>query len=203
MNRLALVLVLALAAKLPSQATGNPMPKRTLDSLQGTLNSETITLRLRSGSLEISFIPLDEQLIRLLAPNSYLSYHSLLTNQAVRLDSLARYSGVREPGVALVSFHALAPNTRFDPQLLTVNVQGQPFRAVGVLPMSGTFSNQQLDTGGSTSALFVFAKAIPLNQPFTVAYQEGVSEDWDRRLTRLDNERARILGRTRPDSAKH
>ena len=196
-------LLLALSAPLMARSvtaqTARDSARRIADipPKLGTLNTETVTLRLRSTSLEISFIPLNEQLIRLLAPNSYASYHSLLEGLRARIDSVAVQNGIQEPGVALVNFHALAPSTRFDPQLLTLTVHGQSFHPVGVVPMSGTFANQQLDTGGATSALFIFSRALPVTESFTVTYREGVSDDWERRLSQLNSERARILGRLR------
>lgn len=163
----------------------------------GQLNQDVITLRLRTGTLEVRLIPLDEKLIRVLAPDAYQSLHLLLQSQRRRIDSVAASRGVRDAGVAYVSFHSLAPSTRFDPALLTLSLHGQQFRPIATIPLSPTFSNQQLEVREQASGLFIYERPLPVLEPFTVSYLDGINEEWERRLGRLDSERSRILGRTR------
>src|SRR5690606_17424360 len=80
----------------------------------GQFNQDVITLRLRSGSLEIRVVPLDERVLRLLSNDGYNSLRALVAGQQARIDSIARRAGVQEPGIALVTFFASTPNTRFD-----------------------------------------------------------------------------------------
>jgi hypothetical protein len=117
---------------------------------------------------------------------------------------VASQRGVRNPGVAFVSFHALAPATRFDPALVTLSLHGQQFRPIATIPLSPTFSNQQLEVREQASGLFIYERRLPVMEPFTVSYLESTNEEWERRLGRLDSERSRILARTRqrPDSIK-
>ena len=166
----------------------------------GRLSQDVITLRLRSGRLEVRLVPLEEQLIRLLAPDAYQSLHLLLQSQRKRIDSIAASRGIHDPGLALVSFHALAPATRFDPAVLTVSLRGQQYRPIGTVPLSPTFSNQQLDVREQASGLFIYERQLPILEPFTVTYLDGSNEEWERRLSRLETERSRILGRTRSRS---
>lgn len=163
----------------------------------GQLNQDVITLRLRTGTLEIRFVPLEERLLRLLAPDAYQSLHILLKSQQARIDSIASARSIRDPGLAFVSFHALAPATRFDPALLIVELRGQQFRPIGTVPLSPTFSNQQLDVREQASGLFIYERALPVQEPFLISYLNDSTAEWERRLTRLDSERSRILGRTR------
>jgi hypothetical protein len=95
----------------------------------------------------------------------------------------------------MVSFQGLAPNTHFTPNLLTVTVHLQPVRPIGVVAMSPAFSDQVLDVREQVTALFVFDRPLPIREAFTVSYLGGTSDDWQSRLPRLDDERARILGR--------
>jgi hypothetical protein len=172
---------------------------------KGTLRQDAITLRLTSASLEIRIVPLDERVTRLLAPDGYQALKALQATKQRGVDSIAAGRGITRPGLALVSFHALAPGTRFDPSLLTVGLHGQQIRAIGVIPMSAAFSNQQLDVRDLATGLFVFERPLPVTDAFTVSYLSATTEDWNRRLEQLDAERARILsrGRARTDSGGH
>jgi|CXWL01.1.fsa_nt_gi hypothetical protein len=163
---------------------------------QGRLNQDVITLRLGTGSLDIRIVPLDEALMRLLSPDGYQALTNLVAGEKKRIDSLSAARGLRQPGLTLVTFYGLAPNTRFDPQLLTVMGRNQLFRPVGVLPLSPGFSNQQLDARGQATAIIVYERPLPVLEPFTVSYLSSSSTEWERKLQRLNAERARIIGRT-------
>ncbi len=162
----------------------------------GQLSQDVITLSLRSGTIELRFTPLDERVTRLLAPDSYQALQVLLTRQAAALDSAYSRLGIRTPGVAMVSFHGLAPSSRFDPQLLTLTVHNQQLRPAGVIPLSPLFSAQQLDARDQAIGLFIFDEVIPVTEPFTLSYLDIRSDDWERRLTRMERERARIKAKS-------
>lgn len=170
----------------------------------GRLNQDVLTLRLGTGSLDIRFLPLEEDLLRLLAKDGYDALQALIAEQRQGIDSVARRRGVTRPGIALVTFYGLAPNTRFDPLQLTVALRGQPIRPIGALPLSAAFSSQQLGPRDAASGLVLFDRALPVREAFSIRYLSVETEDWERRLPRLNQERSRILGRsstdpTRPD----
>ena len=167
---------------------------------KGQLSREALTLRLRAGNLDILFVPLEERVLRLLAPDSYQSLENLLKQKRLAIDSAAMANGMTNPGIALVTFHATAPNTRFDPQLLMLSLHGQQTRAGAVLPMTPTLGNQQLDTRDVATGLFLYRRDIPVMEPFAVTYLDATSDDWGTRLQRINSERTRILGRARADS---
>lgn len=158
----------------------------------GQFNQDVITLRLRSGSLEIRVVPLDERVLRLLSNDGYNSLRALVAGQQARIDSIARRAGVQEPGIALVTFFASTPNTRFDPQLLNITVRNRLLRPIGVIPLSPAMSAQQLDIRDQATGLFLMEELIPVTEPFVVGYLGDRADDWDRRLGRLDAERGRI-----------
>ncbi|MEP6590794.1 MAG: hypothetical protein ABJC19_06400 [Gemmatimonadota bacterium] len=196
----AVATLLALPACARGQAVSRAIDSTVVTELPpglGQLNQDVITLRLRTGTLEVRFLPLEERLIRLLAPDAYQALHQMLRSYRVRIDSIASSRGVHDPGVALVSFHALAPDTRFDPAILTLSLRGQQYRPIGTIPLSPSFSNQQLDVRAQASGLFVYERQLPVQEPFSLRYLDGTNEEWERRLQRLDTERARILGRSR------
>lgn len=194
----AILLALALLGTPAVVAQGRGTTDSTAGMIpigQGRLNQDVITLRLGTGSLDIRVVPLDEGLLRLLSPDGYQALTNLMTGEKKRIDSLSAARGLREPGLALVTFFGLAPNTRFDPQLLTMMGRNQLFRPVGVLPLSPGFSNQQLDARGQATAIIVYERPLPVLEPFTVSYLTSSSTEWERKLQRLNAERARIIGR--------
>ena len=148
-----LVLILALTACGASRAPAQVNPSATAaDSSSdpalppagfGQFNQDVITLRLRSGSLEIRVVPLDERVLRLLSNDGYHSLRALVAGQQARIDTIARRAGVQEPGIALVTFFASTPNTRFDPQLLNITVRNRLLRPIGVIPLSPAMSAQR------------------------------------------------------------
>jgi hypothetical protein len=194
-------LVTACSSKAPAQVVPpTPAPADTAGDEAGhlppigfgSLSQDLITLRLRSGSIEIRFVPLDERVLRLLTPDTYQALQSTLQQAQPQIDSVAKRRGIRTPGVAVVSFFGLAPNSRFDPQVLIIEHRNRQIRPIAVLPSSPTFSAQQLDVREHATGIFLFEEPLPVTEPFTLSYLDTRSTEWERRLQRLDAERARI-----------
>lgn len=185
----------------PAQVSPAGTDSTSADELpvgRGQLSQDHITVRLRSGAtLDIRVLPLDERVMRLLANDAYASLRALTNAHGRRIDSIAASRGVRQPGLALVSFFGLAPSTRFDPEVLTLSLRNRSYRPIGIIPLTATFSSQQLDAGGSASGLIIYEERLPVTEPFTVSYLDAVSDEWERRLPRLETERGRILGTVR------
>ena len=204
----AMVVVGTLAAG-PTLARGQvPFDTSRTDNLptgQGHLSLSTATITLSNGNLQIVFIPLDERVLRLITKDSYESTESTLAQQRPAIDSVLSATGVTSPGIAFVSFQGLVPNTRFDPAQLTLNLYGQQFRPVAWIPMSATFTNQQLEVRQQVQALFIYRRDIPVREGFTVSYLNATSDNWASRLARFDAERSRILGtvRARGDTIRY
>jgi hypothetical protein len=166
----------------------------------GSLTQSDISLRLRTGDLDVRFVPLDARVTRLLARDSYESLRSLVASHRAQLDSVARISGTSRPGLAFVSFFAQSANARFDPQTLTVVVRSRELRPVGIVPFSGRFTAQQLNVREQVSAIYLYSEDLPVNDSFTIKYGGETSDDWVSKQTTLDRERARVASRQR-DSA--
>jgi hypothetical protein len=161
----------------------------------GTLSQTDLALRLRSDELEIRFVPLNERVTRLLAPDAWQSLRGLRAGRQTSIDSLARLYGLSDPGLALVTFYAQRDGARFDPQLLTLVSRGRFLRPVGVVPLSPGFTSQQLPQRGQAMAIFLYEEVIPVDESFTLTYDTLTSEDWERKLPMLERERARVSSR--------
>ncbi|MBW8773110.1 MAG: hypothetical protein JF590_07475, partial [Gemmatimonadetes bacterium] len=144
----ALLLLLATAAcgGAQGQATPAPIPPdaQAVPAGFGRLNQDDLSLKWSTGDLEIRFLPLDERMIRLLAPDAYRAMHDLRESRRARIDSVAQRSGTAQPGVAMITFFAARSGQMFQPQDLTLSVQNQEFRPIGIIPLSPNFTNQQL-----------------------------------------------------------
>jgi hypothetical protein len=183
----------------------DPTPVDTAGALVpagfGQLSQDQITLSFRNGNLDIRFTPLDERVLRLLVNDAYQALTDLVGSQRSRIDSVTARLGLRRPGLALVTFYGLAPDSRFDPRLLTVTVRSRIVRPVATLPLSPAFSAQQLELRQQAMGIFVFDEPLPVTEPFVVEYLTTTVTDWERRLPRFDRERARIQARTSSDNS--
>lgn len=198
------MLALLLAAACAPHARGQAAPAAdstrraaATDSSRsfGTLSQSDLGLRLRSDELEIRFVPLNERVTRLLAPDAWQSLRGLRAGRQTSIDSLARLNGLSDPGLALVTFYAQRDGVRFDPQLLTVVSRGRFLRPVGVIPLSPGFTSQQLAQRGQAMAIFLYEEVIPVDESFTLTYDTLTSEDWQGKLPMLERERARVSSR--------
>ncbi|MGH7592367.1 MAG: hypothetical protein ACRELE_00725 [Gemmatimonadales bacterium] len=201
----ALLALAAIASSATAQSVADSSRTDNLPAEKGQLSLSTLTVNLSYTNLEIVFVPLDERVLRLLTRDSYLSMERLIQQHRQSIDSAASASGVTSPGLAFVSFHGLAPNTRFDPQLLTLIFHGQQFRPAAWVALSPSFSNQQLDVREQVQAIFIYRRDIPVREAFTLSYLAANNDDWGNRLIRFDAERSRILGsaRSRADTSGH
>lgn len=190
---------LALAGPVAAQA-GEQVPAVPVS--YGTLNQDDLSLRVRNDDVEIRFIPLDPLVTRLLANDAFQSLRSLVMTRRRAIDSVASRAGVSEPGLALVSFFGLRPDTRFDPQTLTLLIRNRVFRPLGVIPISPKFNSQQLDAREQASAIYLFEEDIPVNDSFSLSYGALTSEDWQNKQPILDRERARVSARARAEKGQ-
>lgn len=163
----------------------------------GTLRQEDVALRLRSGPLEIRVIPLDEQVIRLLASDTYASLHRLRLDRMNAVAAAAQRYGLSAPGLFVVTFFGLQERTRFDPELLTITAQNRLFRPLEILPLSPLWSGRQLGQRETATAVYVYGDGIRVLDPFTVSYQDVTNRQWEGILRTLDRERASVLARAR------
>ena len=161
----------------------------------GTLRQDDIALKLQVDQVQVRAIPLDESVIRVLAPDSYRSLHGLRESKRDAIERLAGRYLLRERNVWLVSFFGLAPDARFQPGELTLTVSGRDYRPVEILPLSAGFGEQRLNQRETQTALYLFGDGVNLSQPIVARMQGREDASWGDILQRIEQERALIRGR--------
>ncbi|HEX9704362.1 MAG TPA: hypothetical protein VGA20_03890, partial [Gemmatimonadales bacterium] len=106
------------AAALPALLlTGYPSSRLTAQDTVppgfGTLKRDEIVVRFTTGTLEIQVLPLDEQIIRLLATDTYRSLSQLIESRRDEIGAAAARAGVDHPTLLMVTFLGLVPQARF------------------------------------------------------------------------------------------
>ncbi|MGE0353957.1 MAG: hypothetical protein AB7I33_17085 [Gemmatimonadales bacterium] len=195
-----LTTLLACAPATRGQAQATPDSPGDLPAGYGTLSQDDIALNLRQEELEIRAIPLDEQAIRLLAPDAYRSMHELVRSHRDEIDSLARQAGVANPGLLLVSYFGRRSGARFDPQNLSLIIRNQYYRPIGVIPFSPNFGGHQLDVRERALGVFLYEEQIPVFEVFSIANGITSSASWEGKISRLQRERARIQGKIKQEN---
>ena len=129
-------------------------PLAAQDSLPvgyGTLKRDDIVVRFATGQVEIQILPLDEQVIRLLASDTYRSLRDLIKSKQTDIDDQAQRAGVRHPTLVLVTFFGDVPQARFVAEDVNLTSRGRLFRSVGIVPLSPVWSSQRGSASASSS----------------------------------------------------
>jgi hypothetical protein len=166
----------------------------------GTLKRDEIVVRFTTGTVEIQFLPLDEQIIRLLAPDTYRSLAQLIQNRNDDIAAAAARAAEAHPTLALVTFFGLVPQARFSPEDVNVTSRGRLFRPIGIVPLSPTWGSYQLEARQQAVAIYLFQDGITFRETLSVSYQGQVNDSWSGALRVLDQERARVRARAQGSS---
>lgn len=161
----------------------------------GTLKQDDIAIVLQPQGVRVTAIPLDENVIRTLAPDSYRSLRSLLESRRQEILRRAEMHGVRDPRVWYVLFYGLAPDARFIPTDVTVSSGGRDYRPLEVVPISPAFGTQRLQPRDTQKGLLLFDEGLDVSQPVVVTMGAERNSDWDSILRKIDAERAAIRAR--------
>lgn len=171
----------------------------TVPANYGTLRRDDITVRFSNETVEIQVLPLEEQVIRLLAPDTYQSLSQLLHRRAADIADAARRGGTEHPTLVMVTFLGVVPQARFNPEELNITSRGRLFRPIGIVPLSPTWSSFQLDARQQAAAIYLFEQGISVREQLTVTYDGLSSDAWSRSLRLLDQERARVRARAQSE----
>jgi len=185
-------------------AASSPRPLRAQDTIPGgygSLKRDDIAVGLTTDQVELQVLPLDEQVIRLLAPDTYRSLSALIAGRRAAIDSIAQRGGTNRPTLVQVTFYGLVAGARFSPEIINITSRGQLFRPLGVVPLSSRWSSYQLAAREQATAIFVFDEGISVREDLTVTYGPLSSDAWSRSARLLDQERARVRARIGPPAA--
>jgi len=147
-------------------------------------------------------LPLDPQVIRLLAPDTYRSLSELVRSRAADIADAAQRGGTERPTLVMVTFLGVVPQARFNPDELNITSRGQLFRPIGVVPLSPTWTSFQLDARQQAAAIYLFEPGISVREEMTVSYQGMSSDAWTRSIRLLDQERARVKARAQLEAKR-
>lgn len=193
--------VLALCACAPSgqahsQQAADPMGLMPPMGL-GSLTQEQISLTISTSQLTLRFEPLNERLLRLLAPDAYRALAGLIASRREAIDSVSRSSGASQPGLMLLTVYGRVTDVRFDPTLVGVAVNTRRIDAVGIIPLDANFARQQLDRQSVGMGLFVFSEELPVYSQMVFSYGSLAAEGWAQKIQTFDRELARVSSRAR------
>src|SRR6476659_708386 len=158
----------------------------------GSLRQDDIAIRLEPQGLIIRAIPLDEDVIRLLTPDSYRALRDLEESNRTSIESITRRSGGRRPTSWYVSFYGLQPEARFSPMDLVITSAGQDFRPIDVIPLTTGFGEQRLKQRETQSAVYLYPAEVDVDHPLTVSFQGERNSSWEQLLQRIERERALV-----------
>jgi hypothetical protein len=187
--------VLLLTGYPPNRLTAQD----TLPVGYGTLKRDDIVVRFATDQIAIQVLPLAESVIRLLAPDTYVSLQHLLKTKQAEIDAAARRAGVLHPTLVMVTFLGVVPQARFNPDDLSITSLGQLYRPVGIVPLSPRWSSYQLEAREQAVAIYLFEAGISFRDALSVSYQDATNNSWTAVLRLLDRERLQVLARARLD----
>jgi hypothetical protein len=167
----------------------------TLPTGYGSLRRDDIVIRFTTGTVEVQVLPLDEQVIRLLAPDTYRSLHALVRSRSNDIAEAASRGAIDKATLVMVTFLGVVQQARFNPEDLNIGSRGRLFRPVAIVPLSPTWSSFQLDARQQAAAIYLFDPGISLREQMAVSYQGMSSDAWNHSIRLLDQERARVMAR--------
>ena len=161
----------------------------------GKLRQESIAIELRPSDVIVRMTPLDESVIRTLAPDSYRALRELAESRRPAIARLASQHGLLRGNLWYVSFYGLAADAKFSPLEVTITSGGHDFRPVEVIPLQAGFGEQRLQARETQTALYLFEDALDVNQPLVVTLGSERNSSWSARLSAIEQERALIRSR--------
>lgn len=196
-QRISLAAVGALLACSPSVRLGAQAgtPSDTVPAGFGSLHRDDIALRFATDQLQLQILPLDERVIRLLAPDTYRSLEQLVESRREDITDAARRAGLTSPTLVMVTFYGQASGARFTPEDVQLQSRGRLFRPVGFVPLSPTWNTLQLEQRQQAVAIYLYDEGVSWLEDLSASYQGSPAGSWSHALQVLEQERARVRAR--------
>jgi hypothetical protein len=186
--------------QVPTRVSRDSTSSTLIPPNLGTLHLDDVAITIQQSALRIAAVPLDEAVIRTLAPDTYRMLHQTFESRRQQIVQRASMRGVRDPRVWYITFTGLAPDARFVPTDITVTSGGREFRPIDVVPLTPGFSEQRVQPRETQRGLLIFDDALDVSQPIVVTIGSDRNTDWsndrsDSILSRIEAERAQIRAR--------
>ena len=194
------ILSLTACASRPSNVAGQGssggsanQEKAQLPPGFGTLKQDEFTVQLRSGPLLIKVTPLNENVIRTAAPDTYQRLHNIAESRRPEAARAAGAAGDLE--LFQVSFFSYDPDVVFQPENLQITHQGRQMRAAAIVALTPGWGRQRLAQQEDQRAIYGFPGKFDYNQGMTVRYGADQSDAWTGIIPKLETERVKIIAR--------
>jgi len=161
----------------------------------GRLDQDNLSVSLRADNMDIRFTVLQENAMRLLNEDSYNSLHGLVGSRQSEIDSIASQYGVNNPGLLFVRYFSLVEGTRFDAQLVTLNLNGVFYLPLGIVPLTPSIQSDRLGRRQQAQGIYVFEVPLTPFLPMGFSYGQNRTDAWGGRIDALERERARVQSR--------
>lgn len=162
----------------------------------GTLRLDDVSVVVQLNGLTVKALPLDESVIRALAPDTYRNRHALAESKAKAIEAIrARLGLPTAQAWHVIYFNEQQGEARYDPHDVLIRSAGRDFRPLDVLGVSTGFDQGRLAQSRQADAIYVFDPAIDLTQPLTVTIGGRASSAWGDIASRLDAERTAVWSR--------
>ena len=189
----------AQAAKPPADTTKRIVDREGIPPAGfGTLRQDQIAIRIQTNGLTISAIPLEESIIRTLAPDSYRTLHNIRESKKAALEALRARSGMANVEPWYVWFtNVQQGDARFDAFDFIIRSVGQDFRPLDALALTPGFGDGRVAQRATQAAVYAFDPQRDLNQPLTVTALGQQTTVWgDTMLPLIERERSLIWSRS-------
>ena len=197
-RRTAVLAVAALVAAMPvgAQDASHPAPADTIPAGFGSLRRDEVAVSVQVQGLTIRAIPLDEQVIRTLAPDAYRALHALVASRSRALEGIRSRTGLAAVQAWHVAFfNAQQGEARYDPRGMQLRSGGRDFRPLDVIALVAGYDDGRLAQGRTADAIFVFDPAVQLGQPVTVTLAGVATDAWADVIPRVERERSAVWSR--------
>jgi hypothetical protein len=159
----------------------------------GTLRQDDATVSIRSGAVLVKLTPLDEAIIRLLAPDTYTRLHALRESRRGEVERIS----MRQAELFLVSFFSYQPDASFQPEDVQLFHQSRTLRPALIIPLTSGWGQQRLAQQETQTAVYAYEGPLEYDQALTVRYGQSQSDEWRQIIVRLETERSKVLARVR------
>jgi hypothetical protein len=190
------------AARLGAQGNPPTAPGDTVPPGFGSLRRDDIVLRFATDQLQLQILPLDERVIRLLAPDTYRSLEQLIQSRQRDITDAGSRAGLTNWTLVMVTFYGQVPGARFTPEDIQLQSRGQAFRPEAIVPLSPTWNTLQLDQRQQAVGLYLYDGGISWFEDLSASYQGSPQVPWNRSLQALQRERARVQARAQTPPAQ-